>query len=161
MSDVCNRCKQPLVDGRCPNATPETIEDERDALRARVAELEQERDNWHASFIAEYESASVELIRDSLALAESQRDAALADLVRYKEAAAAQLHYDMKSVVDGTPEQRLRKERDEAIERLAFAEGQRNLLHSELETIRWLATKALGDPMFAIDASTNPDKAGK
>jgi hypothetical protein len=147
MSDVCNRCKQPLVDGRCPNATPETIEDERDALRARVAELEQERDNWHASFIAEYESASVELIRDSLALAESQRDAALAS------AALEAQHHN-----------HLRAERDSALERLRVVEPVYEAAVAWSESFGELS-KRLPPHVHrlrnAIAASTNPDKAGK
>jgi hypothetical protein len=51
-------------------------------------------------------------------------------------------------------------ERDSALARLAFVEGQRNLLHTEMESIRFLANKALGDSMFAVPpAMTAPDVA--
>jgi hypothetical protein len=51
-------------------------------------------------------------------------------------------------------------QRDSALARLAFVEGQRNLLHTEMESIRFLANKALGDSMFAVPpAMTAPDVA--
>lgn len=38
-----------------------------------------------------------------------------ADLVRFKKAAADQLHFDMAAIVSGTPESRLKSERDTAL----------------------------------------------
>jgi hypothetical protein len=150
----CDRCQDRTVVGGflpapCPSCRPSEQDKERDSLRSRVAELEQESRPCPRCGPREFDSERIELeserntMRTSALMAEQERD-------QWRSMHGSE--YAMRREAES--------QRDSALARLAFVEGQRNLLHTEMESIRFLANKALGDSMFAVPpAMTAPDVA--
>lgn len=72
----------------------------------------------HAMAMAQLQKTPADVIADL----RTRLTTAERELERYKEAVAEQLHYDMKALLSGTPEGRMKAERDEARGKLAVAE---------------------------------------